>query len=55
MNKKKYHLEKAITKNNSNCNECTYKDNCPYKDKSECLEYNNGALMKSDIRFEDDF
>ena len=52
MTKKKYRLEKAITKANSNCDGCKLKEKCPYEDKSECLEYNNGALMKGGL--EDD-
>lgn len=52
MKEEKYKLEKAITTNNSNCENCKTKKNCPYKDKSECFEYNNSSLTKGAI--EDD-
>ena len=52
MKKKNYRLEKAITTNNSNCDNCSLQKKCPYEDKRDCFEYNNSSVMKGGIENE---
>lgn len=34
-------LKDPIEKSNHNCKGCEYENNCPYKDKSDCFEFNS--------------
>lgn len=52
MKKRNYKLEKAITTNNSNCDNCSLQKKCLYEDKRDCFEYNNSSVMKGGIENE---
>lgn len=34
-------LKDPIEKSNHNCKGCEYENNCPYKDKSDCFQFNS--------------
>lgn len=40
-------LQKSVDKPSNVCDNCRYKIECPYVDKSECFEYNSAQLSKS--------
>lgn len=42
-------LQKSVGKPSIVCDNCRYKIECPYVDKSECFEYNSAQLSKSQI------
>lgn len=42
-------LQKSVDKPSIVCDNCRYRVECPYADKSECFEYNSAQLSKSQI------
>ena len=42
-------LQKSVSKPSVVCDNCRYKIECPYVDKSECFEHNSAQLSKSQI------
>ena len=42
-------LQKSVDKPSIVCDNCRYRIECPYLDKSECFQFNSAEITKSNL------